>query len=390
MAEGAGNELPDWQALFDDAACGLVVTSVDGTIRRVNQTFCNWLGMPAEELVGRRRMQELLTMGGRIFHQTHWAPLLQMQGSVAEVKLDVVHRDGHTVPMMMNALSRRHSGGVFHELAMFVATDRNKYERELLLARRRAEDLLHQQQEVQRALTQSQAELDRQRAQAEDRAVFAEQMVGIVSHDLRNPLSAIQLSTFLLERADLGVPHRKALDRIVRSTKRAQRLIEDLLDFTVARVGSGLTVTLAPIDLHQVVANAAEELRTTFPGREIEHQPVGQGICRGDADRLTQAIGNLVANAMTYGAFDRPVRLTSRVEPETFAIEVHNAGKPIPADQLAALFEPMTRGAGSSSSGRSVGLGLFIVREIARAHGGAVGVESSVEAGTTFSARCPR
>jgi sigma-B regulation protein RsbU (phosphoserine phosphatase) len=390
MTEDVDNDLPEWQALFEDAACGLMLTSVDGTIRRVNQTFCHWIDVPAEELVNRRRIQELLTMGGRIFHQTHWAPLLQMQGSVAEVKLDIVHRDGHTLPMMMNARRRRHAGGVFHELAMFVATDRNKYESELLLARRRAEDLLRQQQEVQRALTESQAELDRQRAQAEDRALFAEQMVGIVSHDLRNPLSAVQLSTYLLERADLTAQHRQALHRIIRSTQRAQRLIEDLLDFTAARVGGGLAVTLAPIDIHQVVVNAVEELRTTFPDREIEHQSVGHGNCRGDPDRLTQAIGNLVANATTYGAADRPVRLTTRVEAESFAIEVHNAGEPIPADQVEALFEPMTRGSGSSTSGRSVGLGLFIVREIARAHGGEVSVESNSEEGTTFFLRFPR
>lgn len=329
-------------------------------------------------------------MGGRIFHQTHWAPLLHMQGSVAEVKLDVLHRDGHTLPMVMNVVRRRHPGGTFDEISTFVAEDRNKYEKELLLARRHAEELLRRQQEAQEALTASQAELDRQRASAEDRAQFAEQMVGIVSHDLRNPLSAIQLSTLVLARADLAVPHRQALDRIVRSTQRAQRLIEDLLDFTVARVGSGLAVTLASIDVHRVVAGAAEELRTAFAGREIEHQSIGHGACRGDADRLTQAIGNLVANAMTYGAFDRPVRLTSRIEAETFAVEVHNAGKPIPRDQLAALFEPMTRGNGTGNSGRSVGLGLFIVREIARAHGGEAGVESSQETGTTFWVRCPR
>jgi sigma-B regulation protein RsbU (phosphoserine phosphatase) len=84
------------------------------------------------------------------------------------------------------------------------------------------------------------------------------------------------------------------------------------------------------------------------------------------------------------------VRLTTRVEAESFAIEVHNAGEPIPADQVEALFEPMTRGSGSSTSGRSVGLGLFIVREIARAHGGEVSVESNSEEGTTFFLRFPR
>jgi len=335
-------------------------------------------------------MQDLLTMGGRIFHQTHWAPLLQMQGSVAEVKVDVVHRDGGTVPMMMNAQRRSHAGGEFNELSLFVATDRSKYEAELLLARRRAEELLRQQQDVQRALTESQAELDRQRGRAEDRALFAEQMIGIVSHDLRNPLSAINLSAYILARGELGPAQRQAAERITNSTRRAQRLIEDLLDFTAARVGSGLSVTLKSIDLHHVVAGAAEELRASFAGRDIEHRRVGSGTCRGDADRLTQALGNLVSNAMTYGAFDRPVRLTSSIDAETFSIEVHNEGKPIAPEQLAGLFAPMTRGLGAANSAGSVGLGLFIVREIARAHGGEVSATSSAEEGTRFVVRCPR
>src|SRR5690349_3871179 len=108
MAQGGAGELPDANALFEDAPCGLLLTDANGTIRRANRTFCRQTGLPAEELAGKRRIQELLTMGGRIFHQTHWAPLLQMQGSVAEIKLDVVHRDGRTLPMVMNVVRRHH------------------------------------------------------------------------------------------------------------------------------------------------------------------------------------------------------------------------------------------------------------------------------------------
>jgi phosphoserine phosphatase RsbU/P len=146
---GPDAALPDSNALFENAACGLLLTDPDGTIRRANQTFCRWVGYSPEDLVGRLRIQDLLTMGGRIFHQTHWAPLLQIQGSVAEVKLDVVHRADHTIPMMLNAVRRQHEGGTFHELAMFVAADRHQYERELLNARKRAEGLLIQQREVE-------------------------------------------------------------------------------------------------------------------------------------------------------------------------------------------------------------------------------------------------
>lgn len=386
-ADGA---LPGAEGLFENAACGLLLTGADGTIRRVNQTFCRWIGLEPVELVDRRRFQDLLSMGARIFHQTHWAPLLQMQGSVAEVKLDVAHRDGHKLPMMLNAVRHEHAGNIYHLLSTFVAEDRNKYERELLLARKQADALLVRQQQIQQALALSQTALARQREQAEDRALFAEQMVGIVSHDLRNPLSAIQMSAYVLARGELAPHQQQALARIDRTTNRAQRLISDLLDFTVARVGSGLSVAVEPIDLHQLVSEAVDELGPSFGGRTLEHRHVGGGPCRGDADRLTQVVGNLVANAIAYGAPDRPVVVTSRIESESYTLEVHNHGNPIAPELIPGLFEPMTRGIAAPNSGRSVGLGLFIVREIARAHGGQVDVTSSHGKGTTFSVRCAR
>jgi sigma-B regulation protein RsbU (phosphoserine phosphatase) len=388
--EGAPGTLPGTDALYENAPCGLLLTGIDGTIRRANRTFCGWVGHAAEELVGARRLTDLLTMGGRIFHQTHWAPLMQMQGSVAEVKLDIRHRDGRTVPMVLNAIRRQHAGGVFDELAIFVAQDRHTYEVELVRARKRAEELLAQQREVEEALKESQVELSRQRARAEHRATFAEQMVGIVSHDLRNPLQAIHMSAHVLGRGDLSTQQRRGVERITNSTQRAQRLIDDLLDFTQARVGRGLTVEPKPIDLHATVADSVEELTHTFAECRLEHRRVGEGACSGDADRLSQVIGNLVANAATYGAKDRPIVVTSRLDPGTFSLAVHNEGEPVSAEALAGLFEPMTRGTSSTGSGRSVGLGLFIVREIARAHGGDVVVESTGAAGTTFTVTCPR
>src|ERR1700757_2515580 len=91
--------LPSADVLFEHAACGLLVTDTDGGILRVNATFCGWLGYQALELATTKGIQDLLTTGGKVFYQTHWAPLLQMQGSVAEVKLNMMHREGHVVPM---------------------------------------------------------------------------------------------------------------------------------------------------------------------------------------------------------------------------------------------------------------------------------------------------
>ncbi|HZZ12730.1 MAG TPA: PAS domain S-box protein [Paraburkholderia sp.] len=147
--------LPSADALFEHAACGLLVTHADGLILRVNATLCDWLGYAATDLTGIKRIQQLLTAGGKVFYQTHWAPLLQIQGSVAEVKLNMMHRDGHMVPMLLNAVRRRHGDAYYLEVAVLIVADRHKYEQELLLARRKAEASVAAHQLAQRELQES-------------------------------------------------------------------------------------------------------------------------------------------------------------------------------------------------------------------------------------------
>lgn len=384
-----GSDLPGAEDLYEEAACGLMLTSPDGTIRRVNRTFCRWLGLAAADLVDLRKLQDLLTMGGRIFHQTHWAPLLQIQGSIAEVKLDMRHTDGRSLPMVMNAIRRIRPTGIFHEVSVVVAEDRHQFERELIRARKRAEELLAKEQFAQGELALAQERLREALESAEDRALFAEQTVAIVSHDLRNPLAAVQMSAHLLARGVVTSDQRRAIDRIDKATRRAQRLITDLLDFTQARLGRGLQVTPKSIDLRLAVAACVEELKATFPDVDLQHFHEGTGDCLLDPDRLAQLLGNLVSNAVSYGSPGRPVVVLSQVEEHGFSVSVHNEGSPIPASLLPRMFEAMTRGSGPNAPARGVGLGLFIVRAIAHAHSGEVTVKSSATGGTTFMAVFP-
>lgn len=362
--------------VLDEAACGLMQTAADGTFRRVNRLFCQWLGYSTDALVGKRRFQDLLTIGGRVFHQTHWAPLLQMQGSISEVKLEIVDHRGTAIPVVVNALRRLEDGVIVHEIAAYIARDRDKYERELLSSRKRLEVLV--------------AEATRLQAEAKERAVFAEQMMGIVSHDLRNPLSTIYTGTALLSRGELSASQQRVLARISSATERATRLIADLLDFTQAQLGNGLAVAREPIDLHAVLGEAVEDLRLAYPGRRLVHESVGDGTCLADGNRLAQLVGNLVSNAMTYGAVDSPVRVVSTIEESAFAISVHNDGPVIPPEVLPRVFHPMSRGTEAGRASRSVGLGLYIVSEIARAHGGRTTVTSLPGEGTTFKTVIPR
>lgn len=381
--------IPDPQSLFDDAPCGLIITREDGSILRANKTFCTWIGWEKADLEV-RRFQDLLTMGGRIFHQTHWSPLIQMQGSVAEVKLDLVHRDKTIISMLLNGVRQQHESGAVYQLALFCTTDRDKYEREILKARQLAEDLLANKVAAESALSQAQAQLNKAYEKAQRRALFAEQMVAIVSHDLKNPLTAIKMAAEILGRKMPNGKEKLMLSHISSSTDRAHRMITDLLDFALARVGRGISVTRSAIDLHSVVAQSIAELQVAFPDVELEHQSVGRGDVELDADRVQQIIGNLVANSAAYGAPQKPITVISDLDANRASISVHNFGPPIPDSVRERLFEPMTRGSDQDGQSRSVGLGLFIVREIAMAHGGDVGVHSFADQGTTFTVNFPK
>lgn len=224
-----------------------------------------------------------------------------------------------------------------------------------------------------------------------DQAVHAverqERALAMVGHDLRTPLSAVALASSLLGRlGPLNPAQSRAAARIEASASKMHGLIRDLLDFSRIRGTGEMTVYPEPARLDEICARAAAELRETHPARELrlELQPV-EG--RWDPLRLEQVIANLLSNALHYGLQGEPVTLRLRREEEgRVALEVHNHGT-IPEELLPEIFEPFRRG--SHRRRASLGLGLFIVQEIARAHGGDVEVASSREAGTTFSVRLP-
>lgn len=228
--------------------------------------------------------------------------------------------------------------------------------------------------------------------EARQHAEFERQLIGIVSHDLRSPLSASSLAALTLSRRGaLDESQTRCVRRIIVSTERATRLIQDLLDFTQARHGS-MPVYRRASDLHEVVRAVTEEVQSTHPDRRIELEQSGSGAGEWDPDRLGQVVTNLVSNALAYSPSDTPVRVRTRGEERAVVLEFHNAGTPIPPRSLARIFEPMERGTSeqAKAGGTSIGLGLFIVRSIVRAHGGTIDVRSTATEGTTFTVKLPR
>ena len=220
------------------------------------------------------------------------------------------------------------------------------------------------------------AERDRQRTR--------DMYLGILGHDLRNPLNTIVASLYTLDR-QLPEEARKVVSRMARSTQRMSRMIEQLLDFTRARLGEGITLDLSSGDLRDISHAVVEELEAQHPNRiRFEGKSVPG---RFDSDRLAQAVANLVSNALQHGSSGGPVDVRVTSSNGHGRLEVVNRGAPIPEEVRSTIFEPFRRAEGRQDSS-GLGLGLFIAREIVRAHGGTIEVEST-EDRTAFAIELP-
>ncbi|MGC4116821.1 MAG: PAS domain S-box protein [Myxococcales bacterium] len=231
----------------------------------------------------------------------------------------------------------------------------------------------------------------RAREEERARASFAQQLMGIVSHDLRSPLMAILMSSeTALRRPDVDERLRTALQRIHSSGERAHRLIRDLLDFTQAQLRGGIPVQRQPVDLCAILQQVVDEVRQSHPDQVLRLAAPTRAVGEWDPDRVAQVAANLLSNAVQHGDRGAPVSVLLHDRGPSVELSITNWGDPIPADQLPRLFEPYRRVSREHSSSGGVGLGLFIVRQIVEAHGGAVDVHSDAEAGTTFRVVLPK
>jgi signal transduction histidine kinase len=210
-----------------------------------------------------------------------------------------------------------------------------------------------------------------------------DRFIGILGHDLRNPLTAITNSAHLLLRApELADKHRNSAARILRSSERMAQMIRDVLDFTRGQLGGGIPVDPTPCNLAEICHRVVDETKAVHPQREIVLSTSGDLTAQWDAPRLEQVVSNLVVNAVHHG--QGQIRVDVIGESTQITLRVRNGGPPIPADQLPTLFEAFGKGPNGRRT-EGLGLGLYIVKEIVRAHGGTVQVTSTSDEGTTVA-----
>jgi signal transduction histidine kinase len=229
------------------------------------------------------------------------------------------------------------------------------------------------------------------RAQAEEAAAFRELFVGMLGHDLRNPLNTIlNTARVVMMRGEVAPEGERRLERLVASATRMQRMIEQLLDLTRARLAGGIPIARSWQDLDPLVSRIVAETRGANPAREIAYRKQGDCWASVDTDRFEQVVANLVGNAITHGSAAKPISITLWGSALAVQLSVHNDGQPIDSKFLPCLFDPFARTEKTPGRSEGLGLGLYIVDRIIKAHDGIIDASSSTETGTTFEATVPK
>lgn len=411
--------------LLNTAPCGFMSFREDGKVELVNETLLAMLGYEREELVG-RHVEQILAVGSRIFYQTHWFPLLRLQGLVEEIFLLLRSRTGEDIGVLVNGRRREREGGAAYDCILIRVRERARYEEELLRARRAAERA-HEELEIQkRELEQANRRLHRQslelQAATEDlrrandalvaRTTEAEHLriaadeanqakskfLAEMSHELRTPLNAIAGYVQLLEmgihgpvtEAQLG-----ALDRIGRNQAHLLRLINDVLDLTRIEAGR-IDYAIEEVPIAEVIAAVTPMIAPQLEEKRLVFEasvPPALAV-RADREKVEQILLNLLGNAVKFthagGRVSIEVLPTDDTEGR-LRLHVRDTGIGIPREMLAVIFEPFvqvdeTRTAGPAQGS---GLGLAISRDLAWGMGGDLTAESAPAQGSTFTLVLP-
>lgn len=342
-------------AVRDDAGLGIA----PGSELEIETTFCNTVRQTGEAVVFDDAHEDAQYCGH---------PITAKYGIVSYLSMPIYRGDG----------------SFFGTLCALDSRPARMSAREVQDAFRLFAELIAMHLDTQAQLDASEAALTDERRSSQLR----EEFIAVLGHDLRNPLASIDAGAKILKHTCTEARETTVLDIIQKSVRRMAGLIDDVMDFARARLGAGLTVEAnADEPLEPVLVQVIEELRAAWPQRIIEARIDLPHTVRCDRARIAQLLSNLLANALTHGAPDAPVRVQADTDSSVFRLSVANAGDPIPPETAERLFQPFTRAAGAESQ-QGLGLGLYIATEIARAHGGTLDVESDSRE-TRFRLRMP-
>ncbi|HET8656449.1 MAG TPA: ATP-binding protein [Longimicrobiaceae bacterium] len=424
--------------LLDTAPCGFLSFTEDGTLTRLNATLLGMLGYGRDELVG-RHVEQILTVGSRIFYQTHWFPLLRLHGRAEEIFLLLRSKTGEDLGVLVNAARRERGGEVGYDCVLMRVRERQKYEDELLRARRVAEEAradtearAEELREANRRLEAQATELELQRQQLQEQAaeleVASEELqvanddllarteeaeglraaaedanqakstfLAVMSHELRTPLNAISGYIQILEmeiHGPLTDAQRDDLGRIGRSQRHLLGLINDILNLSRIEAGR-IEYQIESVPVEEIVAGVTPMIEPQLGRKNVAFTvDVEPGsVVRADREKAQQVLINLLGNAAKFTPAGGRVRLDAAPAnggADRLLIRVSDTGIGIRPEELSSVFEPFVRANNSRTRGtEGSGLGLAISRQMARGMGGELTAESTPGEGSVFTLALP-
>jgi PAS domain S-box-containing protein len=368
--EGKYEDIPGETAeeLYENAPCGYVSFVGDGTIVKVNSTLLSWLGLEREEVLYQKKIQSLLSIGGKIFFETHFFPLIRLQGFIKEINFDLVRKDKSFFPILLNVneVASSQANRMVYRATIFDITDRKKYEKELLDARKKAEGAA--------------------RAKAE--------FLATISHEIRTPLNAIIGITNLIHRTPLN-DQQKEYARILKlSSDGLLGLVNNILDFSKIEKGK-VKIEEKVFALKDIVLTVVHTLEVKAKEKGIElHASLDENLPEyliGDPLKLSQILINLIGNAIkfTNSGFARlGISLIEHKEENKVLLrfKVVDTGIGIPEDKLQTIFEEFSQASYDINLAYGgTGLGLTISQKLLQLHGSQMEVKSEEGEGSEFS-----
>ena len=378
----------DLEEFFANSLTGFIISNPAGVIIRANNRFAQWVGTEPEVLIG-QSFSNFLSISGKIYLETHLAPLLRMQGNFDEVALELAPTKGPRIPVLVNARELRDANGEPKSITfvVFKSAQRHQYETDLLAVRNELRDLnvnLAQrvQDEVRERLTAEGRFLAEHEA-----AQLREQFIAVLGHDLRNPLAGIEAGLKMVLRTSQDEKSTSIIALMQNSVERMNALVSDLMDLARTRMGGQILLNYQLVQLEPVITHIVAEIVAASPFNKVELQIDIPQPVECDPMRIAQLLSNLLGNAISHGERAGTVKVQANSDDSLLEISVTNNGPAILQEILDQLFQPFHRNeAGQKRLG--LGLGLYICSEITRAHGGELKVISDVER-TTFTFRMP-
>jgi signal transduction histidine kinase len=424
--------------LLNTAPCGFLCFADDGSVELVNRTLLDMLDFERDEVVG-RHVERILAVASRIFYQTHWFPLLRLRGRAEEIFLKLRARTGADIGVLVNAVRRERHDRTVYDCVLIRVQERQKYEDELLRAKRSAEQaqaelevqkqgLQHANErlvtqatelEMQQQMLQEQAqkleatsaelqainddlrarteEAEQLRAMAEEANEAKSTFLAVMSHELRTPLNAITGYVQILEmgiHGPVNEAQREALARIGRSQRHLLRLINDVLN--LARIEAGrVEYVIETMPVAEILAAVLPMIEPQLKDKAIAcaTDVPRDLVVRADRDKAQQVVLNLLSNAVKFTPAGGRVRIHAAPSPDArdrLLLEVSDTGIGIPPDKLASIFEPFVQvDVSPTRQNEGTGLGLAISRDLALGMGGDLTARSTPGAGSTFTLILP-